>query len=174
VVKDGLRATILLSLFIAALVGLARPIPPASAAATVTVSTCNETSLQQAIGSANAGDSVIFGCSGTISLTNSGIYAFHIIKDLTIDGAGQTVTIEGGGQTSAFFVDSNVTLTLNGLTFTNGLGGSFGFCDGCGNVNVGGVVTNQSGTVTISNSTFNNNSSNGIIGGGAILNLTGT
>jgi hypothetical protein len=164
---------VFLGLLIAALLGVARPIPPASAAATIVVSTCDEASLQQAITSAQPGDTVTFGCSGTITLHSARSSEFDVTQDLTIDGAGQNVIIDGGGQTSAFFVEPNVTLTLRGLAFTGGVGGSFGLCETCGNIDIGGVITNQSGTVTISNSTFNNNISTGLIGGGAVLGYGG-
>jgi hypothetical protein len=146
---------------------------PAAAASTITVSTCDNTSLHNAIDNAAAGDTIVFGCSGTISLSGRFIYEYTILKDLTIDGTGQNVTIDGGGNASMFRVVQGVTLTLKGLTFTGGSGVTFSNCSGCELTDSGGVITVEHGTLNISNSTFTNNISTGLNGGGVILSNLG-
>ena len=78
--------------------GLAAVRPSEVRAATDTVNTCNESTLRSVISSAAAGDTVTFGCSGTITLTSGGGGPITLSKNLTIDGSGQTVTISGGKQ----------------------------------------------------------------------------
>ena len=173
-VRSTTRTAIIFVFLLAALWGAASPLFPARAAGTQTVATCDEVSLRQAISSATSGDTVNFACSGTIALNDLSGYAFMIDKDLTIDGTGQDVTIDGSEKTSTFYIQSSVTLTLNDLTFSGGVGGSYSACDTCGTLNIAGVITNYTGTVNISNSTFSNNISTGIIGGGVILNSPGT
>ena len=139
-----------------AVVGLAQP---AHAAATITVSTCDESDLGAAIAQANsdnAGDTITFGCSGGISLTST----LDITGSMTLDGTGQQVTVGGGGQVGVLSVASGVTFTLNDLTVVDG------------NAAVaGGGLLNNGGTVTITNSTFNGNVA---ADGGGVLNLGGT
>jgi hypothetical protein len=158
---------------------------PAAAASTITVSTCDEPSLTQAINSAAAGDTIVFGCSGTITFTSSVIFQYTIQKNLTIDGSGQTVILDGnrhGGDdyigpfgSSIFLVTSNATLTLNGLTIENGVGGTYSSCmDGCPQTDAAGAITVEQGTVTITNSTLTNNITAGLFGGGAISATLGT
>src|SRR5579872_3157643 len=73
----------------------------ALAAATITVSTCNEASLDSALSSATNGNTIDFGCSGTIVITNPLVIAASI----TLDGSGQHVSIDGGGSTQILQVD---------------------------------------------------------------------
>jgi predicted outer membrane repeat protein len=87
---------------------------------------------------------------------------------LTIDGTGQSITIDGDSTYQIFSVNSGATLTLNDLTLADGNGGG----------GSGGAI-NNSGTLTVTNSTFSNNSAPGPPGvyGGAIystLSLTVT
>ena len=83
-----------------------------------------------------------FSCSGTITLTAT----ITIAADTTIDGSGQTVTISGNHAVRVFTVNSGVTLNLNRLTVA----------DGSASGNGGGIY--NSGTLTVSNSTFSGNS----------------
>lgn len=125
--------------------------PPASSAhAGGVVGVCDEAHLLVALA---GGGTVTFGCSGTITLTAE----IAVVADTIIDGGGQNVTISGNHAVRVFRVNSGFTLNLNSLTVTNG------------NVaNYGGGIFNDSGTVTVSNSTFAGN--NGGTGGGGILN----
>ncbi|MGI9057154.1 MAG: choice-of-anchor Q domain-containing protein [Ktedonobacteraceae bacterium] len=131
----------------------------AQAATTISVTTCDESHLDQALASANSGDTITFGCSGDIALTQT----LTITKNLTLDGSGQTVTLDGQSQVQVLGVNSGVSFTLNALTIAHGstyLGG--------------GGLDNEGGTVSISNSTFANNSATHYIGGGGLLNDSGT
>lgn len=84
----------------------------------------------------------------------------RINRDVTILGLGPNLTtVNGGGVDTVFTIDSG-TVTLSGLTITNG------------SAYVGGGIYNETGTVTISNSTISGNTA-GLLGGG-ILNYRGT
>ena len=88
-----------------------------------------------------------------------------IAADTTIDGSGQTVTISGNHAVRVFTVNSGVTLNLNALTVANG---STATGDG------GGI--HNSGTLTVSNSTFSGNGASSYGGGiyncGSALNVS--
>jgi hypothetical protein len=128
-------------------------------------------SLRDAIQAANGtpeDDTIVFnitsGCSGgvcTITLT-SGTLVINSAGSLTITNAGgsQRIEISGNNSTRVFFVNSGANLTIDSITIRNGsaTGGNFG----------GGI--NNSGTVTITNSTITNNSAG--FGGG--INNSGT
>ena len=169
----------------AAVVGVAQP---ARAAATITVSTCDETGLDAAVAQANtdnAGDTITFTCSGTIDLAST----LNITGTMTLDGTGQQVTLAGssgvGGTTySVLTVASGVTFTLNNLTVVGG--SASGLVNNGATVNItgstftgnsapdgGGLNNLDGGTVNITGSTFNlNRATNG--NGGALNNNQGT
>ena len=147
-----------------ATLGLAGAIPAqtADAATTITVSSCDETSLDAAIAQANtdnAGDTITFGCSGTISLSST----LDITGDMTLDGTGQQVTLggynNGGSGVGVFSVASGVTFTLNALTISGDSAGG------------GGGLLNNGGTVNITGSTFQENTA--ATSGGGVDNLGG-
>ena len=173
--RNGRRTRItalFITLILAAVWAMGGTVAPAAAASTITVSTCDAQSVHNAISSASSGDTIDFSCSGTITLGYA-TYEFLISKDLTLDGAGQSITFDGHGATSMFFVAQSASLTLKNLTFVNGLGGTYSSCQTCDQVNYGGVITSE-GPLTIENSTFNNNQYTGLIGGGVILNTLAT
>jgi hypothetical protein len=144
------------------------------APATLTVTTLSDAasptgmSLRQAIAKASKGDTIQFqaGLSGPIDLSTAekGQGTLTLSQDVTIDGSGATITVEGGstkGSTSnaqPFVVNSGVTATLENLTISNGYGGTGG---------TGGGIDNK-GTLTISNCTLSGNSA---LGGGGIYNV---
>jgi hypothetical protein len=133
---------------------------------TVTVSTCDESTLRAAIANASAGDTLQFGCSGTITLS-AGNGPITITQSLTLDGNGNAVTISGGGAVGLFVVNGGVSFTVSRLTLANGKN------------NTGGAIDNEGGTVTVLGSTFSGNSAvyaGGIYDGdgGAISNNGGT
>ena len=136
---------------------------PASAALFM-VSTLTDSgadSLRQAITDANAAagaDTINFSVSGTISLATS-LPSITDVAGLTIDGVGQTVTVSGNGAVRVFQIGAGAPVTLNRLTIANGSAGS------------GGGI-NNSGTLTITNTTLSGNSSPGSFGG-AINNAGG-
>ncbi len=141
IVARGSLAAALPVLLVAAVAGLAQP---ARAAATITVSSCDESDLDAAVAQANsdnAGDTITFACSGTIGLSS----ILDITGDMALDGTGQQVTLVGSSRSGGFgvlSVASGVTFTLNALAVTGG-----------GGVGGGGLL-NSGGTVTITNSTF--------------------
>ncbi len=137
---------------------------PAHAATDITVSTCDESHLDAAISQANsdnANDSITFSCSGDIKLTST----LRISGSMTVDGSGQNVTLDGQNEVQVLSVNSGVSIILNALTIAHGSTDGFG-----------GGLSNNGGTVTITNSTFANNSaspSSGIGFGGGLDNYNG-
>ena len=139
-----------------------------AAATTFTVTNCNNDSqLQSDVTTANtdnAGDTIIFSCSGDILLTST----LTITGSMSINGNGQSVTLDGQGSRQVILVNLNVLnvhLTLNALTIANGSASAGG-----------GLENNPGGTVNITNSTFANNSAS-LFGGGlenfsGIVNIT--
>lgn len=146
-------------------------------AATATLTTCTESALESAIASAASGDTITFGCNGTITLTSTLV----ISQNLSLDSSGHSVTLDGGNNVRVLLVNSGVTLGLNALTIAHGTdSGSGGGLYTYGTVNItnstfsentassgyGGGVFNAGGTVSITNSTFTSNAASGGFGGG--------
>ncbi len=124
-------------------------------AATTTITTCDQASLDSAMSSASSGDTIAFGCNGVIALTHT----LSFTKDLTLDGTGQSVTLDGLSSVQVINVSSGVHLTLNNLTITRG------------NSFTGGGLYTNGGIVTILNSNFTGNHASY---GGGILNQGGS
>ena len=99
-------------------------------------------------------DTITFSVDGTITL---GSTLPEITSEMTIDGAGQFVTVSGGNAYRVMVVNASGALNLNALTIADGFSGS----------EQGGGILNY-GTLTVSNSTFSGNSSEA--DGGAISN----
>lgn len=95
---------------------------------------------------------VNFNVNGTIAL-GSGFS--NIERNMTIDGAGHSVTVSGNNTVPVFTVMMGVTFNLQNLTVANG-NGAFG----------GGILNN--GMLNVSNCTFTGNSATST--GGAISN----
>jgi CSLREA domain-containing protein len=121
------------------------------------VGTGDGCTLREAISAANsnADASIITfaaGVSGTINLT--GVLP-DLSHDLEIQGPGAkvlTVRRDSGGDYRIFKVNSGVTITINGLTISNGkLNGT---------LNQGGGILNW-GALTLTNSTVSGNSASG-------------
>jgi hypothetical protein len=144
-IQDGRPRILLAALFVA----LAMACVPSARAAGV-VKSCDETSLLTAL---NGGGPVTFSCSGTITLTST----ITISNDTTIDGTGETVTISGGNTVGVFIVPTGVKLNLHNLTIANAFS----------NDPLLSAITNNSGTLTVTNSTLSGND-------GAIANNSGT
>jgi CSLREA domain-containing protein len=114
-------------------------------------------SLREAISNANAksdttggdcvagtgSDTIGFSVSGTITLSNG---LPTIQNSLTIDGTGQTVTVDGANSFSVFTIDAAATLNVSHLAVANG--------------NESAV---NSGTMTITGSTFTGNAGSVVI-----------
>src|ERR1700735_4353367 len=154
--------------------------------------------LREAINNANAvadtsggdcaagtgNDTISFGVSGTITLgTNGALPA--IVNDRTIDGSGQSITVDGANSFEVLSVNSGATLGLNSLTIAHGnTSGDGGGIENAGTLTVnnstfannsaedGGGIINFGGTLTITESTFSSNSASDA--GGGILNDGGT
>jgi predicted outer membrane repeat protein len=109
-------------------------------------------------------DTIRFSICGTITLVQGTLPAIanSLPGSLTIDGSGQTITVNGANLYGVLVVNSGATLSLISLTIVNG------------NAGYGGGVSN-SGTLTVANSKFSGNaSSNSIsnVGAGGINNVT--
>jgi hypothetical protein len=137
-------------------------------------------SLGFALLTANPGDTIQFDPSlkgGTINLSTT----LDITKDLTIDGAGSGITVNGMGN-RVFQIDAGNTVVINGLTITGGAAG--GFNPGGGIYNAGsltlsnstvtgnhafdaaGIFNASNATMVMSGDTVNNNTASGAGGGG--------
>src|SRR5208282_3344566 len=110
-------------------------------------------------------DTIGFSVSGTITLVGSGLPA--IVNTLTVDGTGQTVTIDGASSFGILVVDLLATLNLQFLTLADGKAKGTSGTTG-GNAE-GGAISNH-GTLTVTNSTF---SANLATGGDAVHNGNG-
>jgi hypothetical protein len=121
-------------------------------------------SLRQAIADASPGDTIDFSVSGTIVLADQLV----IDKDLTINGGG-VITISGNNTTSIFDVTSG-NVTFDGLIIADGNGTT----TTCSNSCSGGIALKFSNiAITVTNSTFVNNTSGSAYFGGGIDNFHG-
>jgi fibronectin type III domain protein len=131
-------------------------------ASTLTVSTCDESHLDNAVAiAALAGSAatVDFACDGTIDLTSS--IDLPDAAEVTIDGSGHSVVLDGQNGTKMFRdVAGTGDLTLNDLTLQNGHGGTF--------ARGGAIQFETGGTLTVTNSTLAGNSVGDDGRGGAI------
>ena len=117
-------------------------------AATRTV-TSNEDSgkgtLRDTLASADSGDTIVFGSDMTITITTS---TLTLDKNVTIDGSGRVIAVDGGNAVRVFRVNADVTAQLTGLTIQHGKSPN-------GN---GGGIYNEGRTLTLTNSTVSDNS----------------
>lgn len=118
-----------------------------------------------------AGDTINL-AAGTYSAASNGeTLPFVPTVDMTIIGAGATSTfIDGGSTTRGMTVNSGLNVTLQNVTIQNGNGLS------CGIYTCGGGVQN-SGTLTVTNSTFFTNTAStggGILNNGTLIVTTST
>ncbi|MEM8640010.1 MAG: DUF4347 domain-containing protein [Cyanobacteria bacterium P01_G01_bin.54] len=98
-----------------------------------------------------AGDDIVFSFSGTISLSSAINWT---VDNLTVNGSGQTVIVEGGGGDRIFNISAN-NATIQNLTIRNGSSTGRG----------GGIYHTGTGILTLTNSTVSGNSA-GNRGGG--------
>src|SRR5271156_700475 len=153
------------------------PFPGLARAATITVTTLLDPTgpsgtcaLRDAITAANtktatnnciAGDgtdTIQFGVTGTITLSSElPAIANSLPNSLTIDGSGQTITLNGAHTYQILTVNSGATLNLQFLTLADGsvTGAAAAAAEG-------GAVFNH-GILAVTNSTFSGNS---VVGGG--------
>jgi len=104
-------------------------------------------------------DAITFGVSGTITLGSILPYITDA-AGLTLDGAGQAVTISGNNAVQVMVVSRNSSLALNNLTIANGRTETFG----------GGI--NNGGTLVVATSVFSGNNAASPGGGGIFNNGT--
>ena len=159
--------------------------PAAQATVTVTKTadtdgtcTASDCSLREALKTVDAGGTIDFAVTGTITLTNGELV---IDKDVTIDGPGAgNLAISGNNVTRVLFVDQGNTVEISNLSVTNGNSasdGSGGAIRNRGNLMLmhvtiadnsdGGISNEAQGHLTMSNSTVTGSTSNR---GGGILN----
>lgn len=109
----GIKCGIVAMLFFAGVIALQ--------ADTITVTNTNDSglgSLRQALIDANDGDTIDFAVTGTIGLTSGELL---VDKSITISGPGADNLIINANATSrVFYMGSGRTVTLSGLTITNG------------------------------------------------------
>ena len=150
--------TLLLSLLVAA-----------NASATV-VTNNTQSALMTALA---GGGTVTFGIDGTFNLTNTLVIATNV----TLDGAGHTISISGSNAVRIFLVNSGVTFTLKNLALING------YYTATDPYNLdGGAALYNTGTASAINCVFSNNAVLGTntgtyatsAAGGAIANQAGT
>jgi len=100
-------------------------------------------------------DVITFSLGGTITLTSD---LPIIFTNMSIAGGG-AITVSGNSLYRMFNANASGTLSLSGLTITEGL-----------NPTGGGGIKNSSGTVTVADSTIIDNHTVGAVGGGGIYN----
>ena len=153
---------------------------------TATRSLAGGMSLRDAIDFADAapggGDTITFSplLTGTIDLTDGPLPA--ITADMTIDGPGANVlSINGQGKSGILSVSAAATVTISGLTFTDGNASFGGAIDNAGNLTLadcelshnkalsGGAIFNgRTGALTMTGTTVSGNTANDL--GAGILN----
>ncbi|MFI5364600.1 MAG: choice-of-anchor Q domain-containing protein [Candidatus Binatia bacterium] len=138
------------------------PAPPtptralACVVGTGTGASCTEAALDACLpGGGSFGGTVTCNCGGAATITVTSTKA--ISADTTIDGGSQ-VTISGGNSVGVFSVYSGVKFTVQKLAIANG--------NGARNGGGGGIF--NTGTLTVTNSTFSDNSASAGAGGGGI------
>ncbi len=135
-------------MLVLALAGLAR-----SATNTVTsLADSGAGSLRQVIANSAAGDSIVFGVTGTITLAGSELV---VDKDLTLIGPGAAALgINGAGASRIFNIQSNAAVLIAGLTITNGLGENGGGIYNVGTLTLDSVILSGNRTATGTNGVY--------------------
>jgi hypothetical protein len=128
---------------------------PVVAPTATTVDCSTGGTLQQAINSASPGD--------TLHVSGTCYGNFTVSNNLTIIGPA---TLDGQGSGVVFSVGIGANVTLEDLIVQNGCA-----CSTVGGTNLGGGGIDNVGTLTLENSTVQDNTA---LGGGGILNLVGT
>ena len=115
------------------------------------------TSLREALMSAWPGDTITFDASmrGKTIVLNGEELA--VTRDITIDAAGMNITIDANERSRGFYISQAATVSLVGLTITNGLVSGNG----------GGIWCTSSSTLTVTNCNILGNSAT--YGGGIYL-----
>jgi hypothetical protein len=126
------------------------------------VTSCTEAALDAAL---RVGGRVVFACDGTIKVSSTKV----VTNDVVLDTNGRQVTLSGGGSNRIFTVNPGVSLTLKGLTLTqgrrrgaDGQDGSEGDNGSDGKSASGGAVRVDRGTLRAVDTMFTGNS---VVGG---------
>jgi predicted outer membrane repeat protein len=143
-ITPNIKSAIVALLFFATIIGLH--------ANTITVTNTNDSgpgSLRQALADANNGDTIDFAVTGTIGLTSGELL---VDTSISISGPGaDSLAVDGNANSRVFHVSSSRTVTISGLTITNGR--AFGpYPD-----NEDGGILNGSATLTLNNCAVNRN-----------------
>ena len=146
-------------------------------AATDTVTNTNDSgsgSLREVIANAANGDTIEFSVTGTITLTSGEIFISQSPLNITGPGAS-SLAISGNNSSRIFHIGAGSVVSISGLTIENGSAaldpfGSFGNLNEAAAGDTGGGIRNT-GTLTVSDCTFSNNSTS--YNGGAIYNFPG-
>ncbi len=130
--------------------GLAVSAQAASAATLMVTSTADDGSagtFRSQIAAANAGDTIMFSVTGTISIGNVG--PLTVNKSLTIAGPGaSSLSVSAGNQCQVFLINNTgATVAVSGITVTGGYTTSSAH---------GGGIDNDS-TLTLTNCTVSSN-----------------
>ena len=141
------------------------PVTISSCLVTDTTSGQTYTDLPDAVNAATAGDTldVAGTCTGPTTIG----------EDLTITGSTGAI-LDGQQQGSTLTINSGVTVTLNTLTITDGLGSGGPNGDGGGIYNDGGTVTLDNTTVSGNFAGFHLGDGGGIESTGGTVTLNGT
>ena len=136
----------------------------ASRADVITVTNTNDSgpgSLRNALAIVNDGDTIEFAVTGTIGLTSGELL---VTNSITISGPGAAnLAVNGNANGRLFHVASGITVTISGLTITNGNANGQSYPD-----DSGGGVYNDHANATLSNCTITGNSA--FTFGGGIFN----
>ena len=160
-------------------------VPPLVAGATTdTVTNCNNSgtgSLRQTMADAAPGDTINFALSPTCSTILDTTGTMLITKNLTLDGPGASgLSVSGDSVSELFDVYPGVVASISGLTIEDGSASLGGGVDNSGNLTItnstlsgnsatsgnGGGIWSGSGTLAIMGSTLSNNSATSGNGGG--------
>jgi hypothetical protein len=119
-------------------------IRPVRAATTITVTTTSDSgagSLRQAVADAQSGDTIDFNllAQSKIVLTSGELV---LSNSITIEGPGaQLLVISGNNNSRVFSTASSATITMSGLTLTDGNGAGAAFFGSGGAILCGGPLT---------------------------------
>ncbi|MCO5176874.1 MAG: hypothetical protein M9890_07905 [Thermomicrobiales bacterium] len=136
---------------------------PAAAASTIPVCPTDQAALEAAIASAGSGGTVLFTCDTALTLTST-----IALADVTLDGNGFDVTLDGNDAVRIFTVSG--TVSLAGLKLVNGDSGQNQY---------GGAINAASGSVlTVTGSVFDGNRADrdggAVYASNATLTITGS
>jgi hypothetical protein len=140
-------------------------------AATITVTNINDSgagSLRQALADANDGDTINFSVTTPASITlTSG--ELLVDKSVTINGPGaDQLSVDGNAASTVFHISPHITVTISGLTITNGRGSIL--VPTGEDYLAGGGIYNDHATLTVNSCSVTGNSCPDYCYGGGIEN----